>query len=197
MRVTLQNALSFALFFLWKNVLDLQLMCTFSFIFPQALIAFPRQAQPAKHLKQNKPNTLLQDREVKCLLTLQRSGAAQIGVSAQMLRVFQCKTHLWKSSVNIFLVNLNKQVSPSKDERLSAEPNRRTESISCHVGAATLPFSPAVHKSILLTGGFWSWSSSGHTWNIPAELLPHRQQLQLHIWLGGACPQNLSEEELG
>lgn len=70
MRVTLQNTQSFVLFFLWKNVLNLQLMCMFSFIFPQALIAFPRQAQPAKHLKQNKPSMLLEDREVKCLLTL-------------------------------------------------------------------------------------------------------------------------------
>lgn len=76
MRVTLQNTLSFALFFLWKNALDLQLMCMFSFIFPHALLAFPRQAQPAKHLKQSKPNTLLEGSEVKCLLTLQCSGAA-------------------------------------------------------------------------------------------------------------------------
>lgn len=66
-----------------------------------------------------------------------------------MLHVFQCKTHFWKYLVNSFLVNLKKQASPSKDERLSTEPNRRSKSVSCRMGAATLPFSQAAYKSIL------------------------------------------------
>lgn len=59
MRVTLQNTQTLALFFLWKNVLDLQLMCVFSFIFPQALIAFPRQAQPVESKAKQAQHTVV------------------------------------------------------------------------------------------------------------------------------------------
>lgn len=75
MRVTLQNTLSFALFFLWKNILDLLLMCVCSFFFfPKALIAFLMQPQPANtyEAKQNQHAVLRQGGKMPSNLVVSR-----------------------------------------------------------------------------------------------------------------------------
>lgn len=74
MRVTLQNTLSFALFFLWKNILDLLLMCVWFFFFPKALIAFLMQPQPANtsEAKQNQHAVLRQGGKMLSNLVVSR-----------------------------------------------------------------------------------------------------------------------------
>lgn len=111
-----------------------------------------------------------------------------------MLHVFQCKTYSWKSLLNVFAVHSNKQVSPSKDERLRTEPNRRNNSTGCR--AELPPCLPARRcaRASCPREEFCSclsWSSPGHTRNVSAEILPHRQQLQVRTRLGRACPQNM------